>query len=123
HGWWTAKGGEKMSKSLGNTIDVALLSKSFGVDATRYFFLREIAFGHDGGFSYDGFLTRYNADLANDLGNLAHRGLSMTVRWLDAKVPESVQPGPAELELRELATTTLGVFDREIQALQYDRAL
>jgi len=123
HGWWTAKGGEKMSKSLGNTIDVALLSKSFGVDATRYFFLREIAFGHDGGFSYDGFLTRYNADLANDLGNLAHRGLSMTERWLDAKVPESVQPGPAELELRELATTTLAVFDREIQALQYDRAL
>lgn len=123
HGWWTTRSGEKMSKSLGNTIDVALLSETFGLDATRYFFLREIGFGHDGGFSYEGFLTRYNADLANDLGNLAHRGLSMTSNWLGGKVPALGARTSAEEELRGLARTAVTTFDRELQALHFDRAL
>jgi len=122
HGWWTSKDGSKMSKSKGNTIDVDLLVDAFGVDAARYFFLREIRFGADGGFSYDGFLTRYNADLANDLGNLAHRGLSMCSNWLGAVVPDSA-PGPDEAELVTLAREAVLGFDRELEALQYNKAL
>lgn len=93
HGWWTSRDGEKMSKSKGNVIDVELLVDVFGVDAVRYFLLREIAFGQDGGFSYEGFLVRYNADLANDLGNLAHRALSMTTQWLGGVVPAWSEAG------------------------------
>lgn len=87
HGWWVSADGQKMSKSLGNTIDVDLLVDAFGTDALRFFLLKEIAFGEDGKFSYDGFLKAYNADLANDLGNLAHRGLSMIGNWLGGVVP------------------------------------
>lgn len=87
HGWWTSTEGEKMSKSKGNAIDIDLLVQEFGSDVTRYFFLREKAFGADGGFSYEGFMNRYNVDLANDLGNLVHRGLSMTTKWLGGVVP------------------------------------
>ncbi len=123
HGWWTAVDGQKMSKSLGNVIDVSLLCRVFGVDATRYFFLREIRFGADGGFSYEGFLTRYNADLANDLGNLAHRALSMTSNWLGGVVPEW---GPRTAEddaLVELARGALSTFDAQMGELQFNVAL
>ncbi|NCG21981.1 MAG: methionine--tRNA ligase, partial [Rhodobacterales bacterium] len=122
HGWWTVDG-QKMSKSLGNTIDVGLLSECFGVDAARYFFLREISFGADGGFSYDGFLTRYNADLANDLGNMAHRGLSMTTNWLGAKVPQHGPLNDADLALRAQATQSLLAFDNQMEGLQFNKAL
>ena len=123
HGWWVSSDGKKMSKSLGNTIDVDLLAKAFGVDATRYFMLREIAFGADGAFSYDTFLTRYNNDLANDLGNLAHRGLSMTTKWLDAKVPEDSAPGDAEAALRRLATDVVQRFDTGFREVEFQNAL
>ena len=92
HGWWVAADGRKMSKSLGNTLDVDRLVEAWGLDPVRFFLLREIAFGADGSFSHEGFQTRYNADLANDLGNLLHRGLSMTANWLGGVVPE-VGPG------------------------------
>ena len=92
HGWWVSSDGGKIGKSEGNAIDVGLLAESFGVDATRFFFLKEIKFGADGGFSYEIFLNRYNADLANDLGNLAHRALNMTSKWLGGEVPELVAP-------------------------------
>ncbi|MDP6934363.1 MAG: methionine--tRNA ligase, partial [Myxococcota bacterium] len=86
HGWWTMAG-EKISKSLGNTVDPFLLADAYGVDALRYHLMREIQFGGDGTFSHETFLLRYNADLANDLGNLAHRALSMTGKWLGSVVP------------------------------------
>jgi methionyl-tRNA synthetase len=123
HGWWIAGDGQKMSKSLGNAIEVDLLVDSFGLDATRYFFLREIAFGADGSFTYEGFLSRYNVDLANDLGNLAHRGLSMTTKWLGGVVPPDAAPGAPELALRELASETVRRFDAEMKGLQFNRAL
>jgi methionyl-tRNA synthetase len=123
HGWWVTVDGTKMSKSLGNAIDVDLLCEAFGVDATRYFFLREIAFGADGGFSYDLFLSRYNNDLANDLGNLAHRGLSMTTKWLGGVVPEDCEPGPAEAELRTLATQTVAAFHEGIESVRFQHGL
>ncbi len=122
HGWWTADG-VKMSKSLGNTIDVLLLKEAYGLDATRYFLLREIAFGADGSFSYSGFQTRYNNDLANDFGNLAHRASSMTHKWMGGTVPALGPLGPLEQELRERTTATVRAVDEHLRALAFQQAL
>ncbi len=90
HGFMLSRG-EKMSKSVGNVIDPFNLADEFGVDQIRYFFLREVNFGQDGNYSPEAITNRINADLANDLGNLAQRSLSMINKNCDAKVP---QPGP-----------------------------
>ena len=74
--------GEKMSKSVGNVVDPFDLVKAYGVDQVRYFFLREVAFGQDGNYSHEAIVNRINADLANDLGNLAQRSLSMIAQEL-----------------------------------------
>ncbi|CAN5158308.1 methionine--tRNA ligase [soil metagenome] len=79
--------GEKMSKSVGNVIAPLDLVTKYGVDQTRYFFLREVPFGQDGNYSHEAIVARINADLANDLGNLAQRSLSMIARNCDGKVP------------------------------------
>ena len=79
--------GEKMSKSVGNVIDPFALADAYGVDQLRYFFLREVAFGQDGSYSHEAIVNRINADLANDLGNLAQRSLSMIARNCDGMVP------------------------------------
>lgn len=89
HGFLTVDG-QKMSKSLGNVIDPFALIEEFGTDAARYFFLREVSFGNDGDYGHDKLVLRVNADLANNLGNLAQRSLSMINKNCDAKVP---QPG------------------------------
>ncbi len=123
HGWWMSADGEKMSKSLGNAIDVNLLADEYGVCATRYFFLREIALGADGNFSYQGFQTRYNADLANDLGNLAHRALSMTSNWLGGLTPALEAPGELEADLRSVATQAVRDYAEGMDTLQFKAAL
>ncbi len=123
HGWWMSADGEKMSKSLGNAIDVNLLADEYGVDAVRYFLLREIALGADGNFSYEGFQIRYNADLANDLGNLAHRALSMTTNWLGGTTPAFEAPGEHEAELRELAAKAVEAYAEGMDTLQFKAAL
>ncbi len=79
--------GEKMSKSLGNVIDPFSLVEHYGVDPVRFFFLREVPFGQDGNYSHDAIVARINADLANDLGNLAQRSLSMIAKNLDGVLP------------------------------------
>ena len=79
--------GEKMSKSVGNVIDPFTLAEHYGVDQLRYFFLREVPFGQDGNYSHEAIVNRINADLANDLGNLAQRSLSMVAKNLDGKMP------------------------------------
>ena len=86
HGWWTA-GGEKMSKSLGNVIDPQELADTFGLDSLRYFLLREVPFGNDGTFSRKALISRLNTELANDLGNLAQRSLSLVARNCDGRLP------------------------------------
>ncbi|WP_210482943.1 methionine--tRNA ligase [Microvirga antarctica] len=82
--------GEKMSKSVGNVIDPFTLADTYGVDQLRYFFMREVPFGQDGNYSHEAIVNRINADLANDLGNLAQRSLSMIAKNCEAAVP---QPG------------------------------
>jgi methionyl-tRNA synthetase len=80
--------GEKMSKSVGNVVDPFDLVKAYGVDQVRYFFLREVVFGQDGNYNHEAIVNRINADLANDLGNLAQRSLSMIAKNCEAKIPE-----------------------------------
>jgi methionyl-tRNA synthetase len=80
--------GEKMSKSVGNVIDPFALTDTYGVDQLRYFFMREVPFGQDGNYSHEAIVNRINADLANDLGNLAQRSLSMIAKHCGAAVPE-----------------------------------
>ncbi|WLD98066.1 methionine--tRNA ligase [Agrobacterium leguminum] len=86
HGFLLNKG-EKMSKSLGNVVDPANLVNHFGLDQVRYFFLREVSFGQDGSYSEEGIATRINADLANGIGNLASRSLSMIVKNCEGQIP------------------------------------
>ncbi|MBI4313391.1 MAG: methionine--tRNA ligase [Candidatus Omnitrophica bacterium] len=100
HGWWLVEG-EKMSKSRGNIVDPHTIVAEYGVDAYRYFLLREVPFGHDGTFSEKAMDKRYNADLANDLGNLLHRTLTMIEKYFGGVVPcytQSFVGMPADLE-------------------------
>jgi methionyl-tRNA synthetase len=86
HGWWTNEG-QKISKSLGNVIDPVALVAEFGLDPVRYFLLREVPFGQDGDFSRAALVNRLNGELANALGNLANRVLSLIQRNCEAKLP------------------------------------
>ena len=86
HGWWQVRG-EKMSKTTGNVVDPLAVADQFGADAFRYFLIREMNVGQDSDFSEELFMTRYNAELANDLGNLVSRLLNMGTRYTEQKVP------------------------------------
>jgi methionyl-tRNA synthetase len=101
--------GEKMSKSVGNVVDPNALIDAFGVDQVRYFFLREVPFGQDGSYSEDAIIGRINADLANELGNLAQRSLSMVAKNLDGIVPE---PGDLIADDLDLLAAADGLLDR-----------
>ncbi|HXL68240.1 MAG TPA: methionine--tRNA ligase, partial [Xanthobacteraceae bacterium] len=100
--------GEKMSKSVGNVVDPFALSDEYGVDALRYFFLREVPFGQDGNYGHEAIVARTNADLANDLGNLAQRSLTMIARNCGAKVPERGTLAPADQSILALADAMIG---------------
>lgn len=102
HGFINVKG-EKMSKSVGNVVDPIALVDAFGLDQVRYFFLREVSFGQDGNYSEESIIGRINADLANELGNLAQRSLSMVNKNLDGIVPEPGDFTADDLELLQLA--------------------
>jgi methionyl-tRNA synthetase len=94
--------GEKMSKSVGNVVDPFNLADQYGVDQMRYFFLREVPFGQDGNYNHEAIVARINADLANDLGNLAQRSLSMIAKQLGGVLPE-----PAAFSDNDKAILTL----------------
>ena len=87
HGMWVDPAGRKMSKTLGNTIELDVLNRHFSIDAIRYFCLREMVFGHDGRFSYENLIDRTNSDLASGLGNLSSRTLTMIQRYCGGKIP------------------------------------
>jgi len=90
HGWWTVEG-EKMSKSRGNVVDPNAMIDEFGSDAFRYFLLREVPFGYDGDFSREAMIGRINTDLANDLGNLLNRTLTLIERFAGGKIPVPIE--------------------------------
>ena len=115
--------GEKMSKSLGNVVDPLDLAETLGVDRLRWFLLRDVAFGDDGSYSYEAIVERTNADLANGIGNLAQRSLSMIAKNCDGRMPEQGVNGTAEDAMSEtLATQTL-IFMHEMRSLRLHRAL
>lgn len=97
HGWLLV-GGEKMSKTRLNQIAPAELIETFGVDGFRHHFMRDQAFGPDGDFSYEGMVARYNADLANNFGNLANRVLTMAAKYIGGAVPDTREDGPLVAE-------------------------
>jgi methionyl-tRNA synthetase len=99
HGFLLSRG-EKMSKSVGNVVDPMALADRFGVDALRYFLLREVSFGQDGSYSAEAIITRANAELANSFGNLAQRTLSMIYKNLGGVIPA---PGEHEVDCELLA--------------------
>jgi methionyl-tRNA synthetase len=95
--------GEKMSKSVGNVVSPKAMVEAYGLDAVRYFFLREVPFGQDGSYSHEAIVGRMNADLANDMGNLAQRSLTMIARNCGARTPDWHAATPAEADLAMLA--------------------
>jgi methionyl-tRNA synthetase len=101
HGWWTQRG-SKMSKSTGNALDPLDFVTEFGVDAFRYFLIREMNVGQDSDFTREQFLVRYNSELANNLGNLVNRTLNMTTRFAGGVVPAVEIAEEPERELRVL---------------------
>ena len=103
HGWWTVNG-EKMSKSRGNVVDPYAMVKEFGADAFRYFLLREVPFGQDGDFSKDALIERYNSYLANGIGNLLSRTLTLIERNFNQLIPSPSESAQSELE-HEIKTT------------------
>jgi methionyl-tRNA synthetase len=106
--------GEKMSKSVGNVVDPFAMVKAYGVDAVRYFFLREVSFGQDGSYSHEAIVGRINADLANDLGNLAQRSLSMIARNCGGVVPK---PGAFSETDQAILSATDGLLDEARKAM------
>jgi methionyl-tRNA synthetase len=101
HGWWTVSG-EKMSKSIGNVIDPLAVANDFGADAFRYFMIREMCVGQDSNWTNELFMSRYNSDLANDLGNLLSRLLNMCSRYTENKVPAQLIEEVPETEVKNL---------------------
>jgi methionyl-tRNA synthetase len=115
--------GEKMSKSVGNVVDPFDLARAYGVDPMRYFFLREVPFGQDGNYSHEAIVARINADLANDLGNLAQRSLTMIAKNCDGRVPARGALTAADREILAAADALLAEVraHHEVQAI--NRAL
>jgi methionyl-tRNA synthetase len=115
--------GEKMSKSVGNVVDPFQLADAYGVDALRYFFLREVPFGQDGNYNHEAIVNRTNADLANDLGNLAQRSLTMIAKNCDAKVPAPGKLADADAAILNSADGMLALAREAMKSQQLHAAL
>jgi methionyl-tRNA synthetase len=122
HGYWLSRD-TKMSKSLGNVVSPLDMSRHYGNDAFRYFLLREMHFGSDAGFSEEALVGRLNADLANDLGNLFSRVLSMTGKFRDGAVPQAGRDTELETALKSLATDSLANFHSLFRQTRFSVAL
>jgi len=122
HGWWTNEG-QKISKSLGNVIDPLALVETYGLDAVRFFLLREVPFGNDGDFSHAAMVNRMNGELANDYGNLVQRVLSMVARNGGGKVPAPGRLDAADEKLLGAAHDLVGKVREAIDGQAFHDAL
>jgi len=118
HGWWTVEG-EKMSKTRGNVIDPAELGAKYGVDAVRAFLFREVPFGQDGDFAMESFKNRYNADLANNIGNLLSRTLNMAAKNI-GDLPEQIE---GNFELLKKSEDVEKAINAAYDELAFDKVL
>ncbi|WP_286010438.1 methionine--tRNA ligase [Clostridium sp. MD294] len=122
HGWLVINGG-KMSKSVGNVVDPNVLVEKYGVDAIRYFLLREIAFGQDGNFNNEALIQRINSDLANDLGNLVSRTVGMIEKYFNGTLPETQSSTQFDADLIETAKNIVPKVEADMDKMMFSDAL
>ncbi len=123
---WLLFDKSKMSKSVGNIVRAETVVEVLGADALRYFLLREISFGHDGNFTFEALVQRYNGDLANGYGNLVSRVVAMMHRYFAGVVPPAIAPleaGEPEQGIRAAAETTITAFRAQFDAMDFSRSL
>ncbi len=123
HGYWNIQE-SKMSKSLGNVVDPIEISDTYGIDSLRYFLMREMVYGLDASFSEDALVGRINADLANDLGNLFSRSLTMVKRFASGEIPVPVEGAdPLKKEIDQIEDNAVTIYMKEMEILGFQKAL